>query len=70
MERDDRDLEKARATEAQREGLCVSKNSWFPVAASAPGPETACLVSGWALRLRRRPGTKPFPYFQVLAFSG
>lgn len=45
MERDDRDREKARAAGTQREGLCVSKNSWFPVEASAPGPETVCLVS-------------------------
>lgn len=37
VERDDWDLEKARAVGSQREGLCVSKDSWFPVEALAPG---------------------------------
>lgn len=38
MERDNRDLEKARAAGAEKEGLSVSKNNWFLVRASAPGP--------------------------------
>lgn len=33
----ERDPEEARAVGAQREGLCVNKNSWFPAEASAPG---------------------------------
>lgn len=60
MERDDRDLEKARATGAEREGLSVSENNWFLVKPQPQGQgQSIQCQDGDGTQVKTR--DKPFP---------